>query len=46
MLGITGLEKHWAAALVGIGFVGSREWDRGLEGFVLLYLDPCGAQKR
>lgn len=46
VLGITGLEKHWAVALVGIGFVGSREWDRGLGGFVLLYLDLCGAQKR
>jgi len=46
VLGITGLEQHWAAALVGIGFAGSREWDRGLWGFVLLYLDPHGAQRR
>lgn len=34
MLGITGLENRGAAALAGIGFVGSRERDRGLGDFV------------
>ena len=34
MLGITGLENHWAAALAGMGFVGSRERHRGLGDFV------------
>lgn len=46
MLGITEFQKHQAAAVGKVGFVGSRDKDKDMFGdSLLLYLDPRGAKK-